>query len=66
MRLGDQLDPAIEAASLALNGSKQNAQKGFASIELRSPQTQSGHLAPLGYAASALLGLVAVTLLWVL
>jgi len=66
MRLGDQLDPAIEAASLALNGNRLSAQKGFASIELRSPQKQTAHLAPLGYAASALLGLVAVTLLWVL
>jgi hypothetical protein len=66
MRLGDPLDPAIEAASLALNGSRQGANQGFASIELRGEKRQSGHYAPLGYAASAFCGLVAVAILWFL
>jgi hypothetical protein len=66
MRLGDPLDPAIEAASLALNGNRAGATQGFASIELRGEKRQNGHYAPLGYAASALFGLIAVTILWLL
>lgn len=66
MRLGDPLDPAIEAASLALSGNRGGTSQGFASIDLRGAKNQQGQYAPLGYAASALLGVIAVAILWLL
>lgn len=64
MRLGDPMDPALEAASLALAKRPLGPSSRFASIELRGEVRHLSHLAPLGYAAAVLLGIVSVTVLW--
>lgn len=66
MRLTDAPDPALEAASLALSGRRGGPSSRFASIELRGEARHLSHLAPLGYAVSVLLGLVAVGVLWLM
>jgi hypothetical protein len=66
MRLDDPMDPALAAASLALAKRPMDPSSRFASIELRGETRQLSHLAPLGYVASAFLGVVAVIVLWVL
>ncbi len=66
MRLGDPLDPALQAASLALNGRARQASSRFASIELRTTSARFSQLAPLGYTAAVLLGVATVVTLWTL
>jgi hypothetical protein len=66
MHLGDPLDPAIEAASLALAQRPIGPSSRFASIELRGEARPLSQLAPLGYAAAVLLGLISVSILWFL
>ena len=64
MILRDPADPALQAASLALGGQPTSASRGFASIELRDSDRHLPHLAPLGYAASVVAGLITVAVLW--
>jgi hypothetical protein len=66
MRLGDPMDPAIEAASLALAKRPIGPSSRFASIELRGEARPLSQLAPLGYGAAVVLGLLAVAVLWFL
>lgn len=67
MRIGDPLDPALEAASLTLSGRANQSSSRFASIELRGTEVRrlSG-LAPLGYAVSVIAALTVVGALWAL
>jgi hypothetical protein len=58
------MDPALEAASLALAKRPLGPSSRFASIELRGEVRQLSHLAPLGYAVAVLFGIVSVTVLW--
>lgn len=60
------MDPALEAASLALSGRHSGPSNRFASIELRGETKQLSHFAPLGYAVAVLLGVVSVAVLWVI
>ncbi|HSC86314.1 MAG TPA: hypothetical protein VLC09_03555 [Polyangiaceae bacterium] len=66
MRLGDPLDPALEAATLALSGRKGRPASRFASIELRMAESRWDRWAPAGYLASGVLGVVVVAILWAL
>ncbi len=66
MRLGDPLDPALEAATLALSAQNRRPASRFASIELRSVDSRLSRWAPAGYLASGLLGLVVVAVLWLM
>ena len=67
MRLGDPVDPALEAASLTLSGRVNQHSSRFASIELRGAKVaRFSGLAPLGYAASVIAGLIVVGVLWVI
>ncbi len=65
MRLGEQFDPALEAATVALSRRAQHHASRFASIELRGVSSQR-HLAPLGYFAAAATSLTIVFTLWFL
>lgn len=66
MRIGDPLDPALEAATLALSGRNRRPASRFASIELRSVDSQLSRWAPAGYVVSAVLGLLVVGVLWMM
>lgn len=68
MRLGDPLDPALEAATLALTGRTRRPQSRFASIELRSekPRPSMNRWAPAFYLASGVFGVLVVGILWML
>jgi hypothetical protein len=66
MKIGAPLDPALESASLALNGRAEPHSSRFASIELRGRRASFSRFAPLGYVASALAGLLVVLVLWTL
>jgi hypothetical protein len=65
MRLGEPLDPALQAATVALSRQAQHHASRFASIELRS-QSNNRHLAPLGYLFAGLSGFAVVVTLWFL
>jgi hypothetical protein len=67
MRLGSEMDPALQAATLALSRRAQHQASRFASIELRSSkakQARTGRLAPLGYAMATTFGLALVLAAW--
>lgn len=66
MKIGPSLDPALEAASLALTGREEQQSSRFASIELRGRKASLSRYAPLGYVLSALAGMAVVILLWTL
>lgn len=66
MRLRDPLDPALQAASMALNGKPGQASSRFASIELRNQSARLSQLAPLGYALTVVAALVTIVGLWTL
>lgn len=67
MRLGDPMDPAIEAACRALGGRPPSVPSGFASIELRGERRDHRPLlAPLGYAATVVLALAVISTVWAL
>ena len=66
MRLIDSMDPALDAATLALSRRAQRHASRFASIELRGAESKTGHLAPLGYALSVVSALTLVAALWML
>jgi len=66
MRIGDPLDPALQAASLALNGRAEHPSSRFASIELRGQTRQLSNLAPIGYVFSVGAALALIFLLWTL
>ncbi len=66
MPIGDQIDPALSAASLALSRRPAGSSHGFASIELRDTGKHQPYLAPLGYALSVLAALITIAALWTL
>lgn len=66
MRIGDSLDPALQAASQALTGRGKQSSSRFASIELRTQGSRLTQLAPVGYAATVIAALTTVAFLWTL
>ena len=68
MRLGSEMDPALQAATQALSRRAQFQASRFASIELRASKGSMGltgrRLAPLGYAMATTLGLALVLAAW--
>jgi len=68
MRLGSEVDPALEAATQAISRRAQHHASRFASIELRTSKANAGsggsRLAPLGYAMATTLGLGVVLAAW--
>lgn len=68
MRLGSELDPALQAATQAISRRAQHTASRFASIELRMSQAGRGRsgrqLAPLGYAMATTFGLGLVLVAW--
>ena len=66
MRLGDPLDPALDAATRALSSRSRRPVSRFASIELRAVDSRLSRFAPAGYLASGALALVVVAVLWML
>lgn len=66
MRLGAPLDPALEAATLALTGRAKRHASQFASIELRARDSNLSRIEPLGYLMAGLLAITLVTALWCL
>lgn len=66
MRLRDPLDPALQAASIALTGRAAQASSRFASIELRNQSVRFSQLAPVGYAVSVLAAVATILVLWTL
>ncbi len=65
MRFGEQLDPALQAATVALSRRAQLHASRFASIELRGVSAQQ-HLAPLGYLLAATSAVAIIVTLWLL
>jgi hypothetical protein len=64
MRLRDPLDPALQAASIALSGRAAQASSRFASIELRNQNARFSRLAPLGYAITISAAVATIFVLW--
>lgn len=71
MRLGSEVDPALQAATQAISRRAQHHASRFASIELRKGSLSrapagrvSTRLAPLGYAMATTLGLGVVLAAW--
>jgi hypothetical protein len=73
MRLGSEMDPALQAATQALSRRAQYQASRFASIELRAAKGDAGRgnalrtgrrLVPLGYAMATTFGLALVLAAW--
>jgi hypothetical protein len=66
MRLSDPVDPALQAASLALTGRAAQASSRFASIELRNQDARFSQFAPIGYVLTVIAALATILVLWTL
>jgi len=68
MRLGSEMDPALQAATQALSRRAQYQASRFASIELRAAKGNAlrtgRRLVPLGYAMATTFGLALVLAAW--